>query len=82
MNSIAERETPMMNATILTIKHGIVDMQYVQVAGQNDRHTALKAWQTLHDDASRCDYAVDGAWEIVTESLPMNVLGAVILEVA
>lgn len=78
----------MMHATVIRVMDGQVQMGLVVLPGEatsprEARAMALQAYQSVYADTpARCDYQVDGTYEIVTESLPMTVLGAVVLESA
>lgn len=80
----------MMQATVIRVVDGQTQISLVASPVQTTRLTqrearaiAIQAYQSIYPDVpARCDYQVDGAWEIVSESLPMTVLGAVVLESA
>jgi len=78
-------------ATVIVVRYGIPHVQYVgmptppptQINMNGQRAYALEAFKQLYPDAdARCDYHVNGAWEIISNTLPVNVLGVVLLESA
>ena len=79
-------KAPRMQATIIRVQSGQVLMDVTYIDGFSTsprtlRLMALEAYKSICPDAdARCDYQIDGAWEIVTQSLPMQVLGNVIFE--
>lgn len=70
----------MRECEVMTINYGKVTVHKVLVDDTgNERHDALSAYQQVHPTPNaRVDYAVDGAWEVVS-AYYNAVLGAVIL---